>query len=379
MALRKEHLCMLKIKKAIAVITLFLLTVSLGQGNSAMGSENGDLYLNPEKQGSIKSYQTTEVFIGDLNNEAQAVASVQYPNYKGVFFSLSNGEATFEGFLVNQGDYVEEGAPIAKVSTRINDIQVEELKLNLKRLEQNYSDYCYNKEQTLFYLMEDINKADQPIDIEKKTLIYEKNLLEYEQGKMSKEKEIAELREEVKDQEESSEAEFIYASSSGIIDGFSRIWTGTNLSDGEYLATIFDTSKVLLAVKNSGKILKYNMPVSILAKNKDKTLELTGRVISFSSDILSTELISETAYIEINEDTTGFVWSNNNTVIYQPLTMKNVLLVSVNAVGVEGTKTYVTEYVDNQLYKRYFIAGRFNTRHYWVLDGLKEGMEVIID
>jgi len=370
---------MLKIKKAIAVITLFLLTVSLGQGNSAMGSENGDLYLNPEKQGSIKSYQTTEVFIGDLNNEAQAVASVQYPNYKGVFFSLSNGEATFEGFLVNQGDYVEEGAPIAKVSTRINDIQVEELKLNLKRLEQNYSDYCYNKEQTLFYLMEDINKADQPIDIEKKTLIYEKNLLEYEQGKMSKEKEIAELREEVKDQEESSEAEFIYASSSGIIDGFSRIWTGTNLSDGEYLATIFDTSKVLLAVKNSGKILKYNMPVSILAKNKDKTLELTGRVISFSSDILSTELISETAYIEINEDTTGFVWSNNNTVIYQPLTMKNVLLVSVNAVGVEGTKTYVTEYVDNQLYKRYFIAGRFNTRHYWVLDGLKEGMEVIID
>ena len=362
----------------MAVITLFFLMLSLGQGNSARGNENQDLYLNPEKESSIKSYQTTEVFVGDLDNEAQVKASVQYPNYEGVIFSLSNGVATFEGFLVSQGDYVTEGDPIAKVSIRRDEIQVEELKLNLKRLEQNYSDYCYSKEQTLFYLMEDINKAEQPIDIEKKTLIYEKNLLEYEQGKMSKEKEIADLREKVKDQEESDEDEFIYASSSGIIDGFSRIWPGTAISDGEYLATIFDTSKILLAVNNSGKILKYNMPVSIISKNKDETLELTGRVISFSSDVLSTELISETAYIEVNGDTAGFVWSNNNTVIYHPLTMKNVLLVSVNAVGVDGTKTYVTEYVDNQLYKRYFIAGRFNTKYYWVLDGLKEGMEVII-
>lgn len=367
---------MLKTKKRFFLITLVLLVVI--QGITVMGDENQDLYINPESNSNMNSYKTTEVFMGDLEREAQVKAFVTYLDYESVFFSFDYGSAIFEGFLVNQGDVVAEGDPIAKVSVGINDIEVEELSLKLMRLKESYSEYCEGKEEYLKDIKGQIKAAGDTAEKELKTLIYEKNYLEYERGKGSMDADITQLEEKIRKYEETSQIQYIYANASGIVDGFSKMLAGSSISSGDYIASIFDTSKLLLAVENSGKILKYNMPVSITAMNKDTTLELTGRVISCASDVLSPELISEIAYIEINEDTSGFQWSINNMVTYQPMTMKNVLLVSINAVEKDGAQTYVTEYIDNQLYRRYFIPGRFNTKYYWALDGLKEGMTVIV-
>lgn len=367
---------MLKTKRRILLITLILFIAI--QGITVMGDENQDLYVDTENNSNMKLYKTTEVFIGDLEREAQVKAFVTYLDYESVFFSFDYGSAIFEEYLVNQGDVVSEGDPIAKVSVHINDIEVEELSLKLMRLKESYNEYCQGKEEYLKDLKEQIEEAVDTKEKELKTLIYEKNYLEYERGKGSMEIDITQLEEKIGEYEETSQIQYIYANASGIVDEFSKIFSGNSMSNGDYIAIIFDTSKLLLAVENSGKILKYNMPVSITAMNKDTTLELTGRVISCASDVLSPELISDIAYIEINEDTTGFQWSINNMITYHPMTMKNVLLVSLNAVEKEGAQTYVTEYIDNQLYRRYFIPGRFNSKYYWALDGLKEGMTVIV-
>jgi hypothetical protein len=73
----------------------------------------------------------------------------------------------------------------------------------------------------------------------------------------------------------------------------------------------------------------------------------------------------------------GFRTKMEFTAKYQEL--KDVLLVSKEAVRKEDGKTYVYILEDGVVHKRFVTVGLSGKTHAWILDGLREGQAVILD
>lgn len=318
------------------------------------------------------AYTLTTVERGTLLTKAQAKASIYYPEWASIDFTSDYGSATFVKFVVESGAYVEKGQVIAEIRTEVDDIAMEELNLQLKRAQEDYEEFLTQMESALQAAEAAVGAALSENEKKVAELELEKQRTEYMKRKVSAETGVLALEKRKQIYEAAEETTEVVAPVSGVIGWLNRYRNGDTIWDGASLGGIYDTSKTLFTVKDMTGVFRYGMSVTLKDSQGN---EHVGEVISCSSDSISQYLLQETAYIRIENPDPMLSY----TAAYETIRMENVLLVSASAVKTDAGGTYVLTLSDGRPMKQYFVSAKIVNGTCYVLSGLTEGMQVIIN
>jgi multidrug efflux pump subunit AcrA (membrane-fusion protein) len=341
--------------------------------------------IAPEKA----NYDTEQVEKADYLTESQGDVSIEFP--KELKLSWDVEGATVKEVLVEKGQEVKAGDVLMTFQVEVDKIALEELEIQLLRKQE---DYARKKDVMEVQLREAEEEAEEIVNGHSyriAVLNVEKKRIDYEQYVYQTEKAIGELEEKVREQKELLVNTEMKAPIDGIIGSVPYSSEGEPVAVGETLITMFATDEVLLKVSRAGEKLRYNMEVVVTKGNKSNGKQYRGRVIS-APNILPGTVQQDFALIALEEEMTladygyetkgpgrgyGFRTKMEFTAKYQEL--KDVLLVSKEAIRKEDGKTYVYILEDGVVHKRFVTVGLSGKTHAWILDGLREGQAVILD
>ncbi|MBQ9120450.1 MAG: hypothetical protein IJY09_10450 [Lachnospiraceae bacterium] len=317
------------------------------------------------------AYTTATVTRGTLLTQAQAKASVYYPEHTTVKFSSDYGSATFVKFTVAGGEYVEAGQVIAEVHVEVDDIAYEELKLRLERAEEDYQEFLTQMETTL-QAAEDKVAAATGNEKRIAELELEKKQKEYEERKQSVESNVNSLIWQKEVYETAEQVTEVVAPVSGVVGWLNRYRSGDILYNGSSLGGIYDSDKMLFTITDMTGVLRYGMKVVL----KDSMGgEHKGTIVSCNSNAVSSQLRQETAYIQIEDPNPALGY----TAAYETIRMEGVLLVPDSARNKDTNGTYVYVLENGRPSKQYIVEAKTVNGQCYVLNGLTEGMQVIIN
>ncbi len=337
--------------------------------------------ITPEKV----NYDTKQTEKSDYLVESQGSVSIEFPN--ALQLSWDTAGATVKEVLVEKGQEVKAGDVLMSFSVEVDKIALEELEIQLLRKQE---DYARKKDVMEVQLKEAEEEAEEIVNGHSyriAVLNVEKKRIDYEQYVYQTEKAIAELEKKVREQKDLIANTELKAPIDGVIGSVPYNSEGNPVVVGETLITMFATDEVLLKVNRADEKLRYNMDV-IVTKNKSS---YAGHVIS-APNILPGTVNQDYALIALEEQLTladygyetrgpgrgyGFMAKMEFTAKYQEL--NDVLLVNKEAVRKEDGKNYVYILEDGAVHKRFVTVGLSGKTHTWILDGLHEGQEVILD
>lgn len=326
---------------------------------------------------SENHYQTYQVIRGEfVTKYDSASGELYFPNLYSQKTEYEKGKMIFEQFVVEQGQYVKKGDPIADVHMELDTTELNELQLRLSR----YYERLDADEKTF----ESKKKAYRARFYEKMTtaqslqlrLEYDDFLLQWENAKKNWNKTIEDTKEAIDVYVKTKAIHQIEAGQDGYVTFTSWIWEGTELKNGDVLCSIIPEGSVYLKMDNSNQLLNYGRKVTVsFGKGKEG---YEGTVVSVDPKTTSYDLGDKSAYIKVAcnlEDVYTFRTAN---VSYVAESMVDVLLVDRAAVTMENDIPYVTvREADGSLLKTGFFFGGSNQNYFWVYGGLSEGTTVV--
>ena len=326
----------------------------------------------------------TNVIRGDLLSELTVKAEFYYPIAHDVFFELGEMGAVFVEYLCSVGDFVQKGDPIASIEYNVNHVELEKMKLNQLNTVNNYKKEKSAKRQRLDEQrsrLESLSDPDQ-IAIESIHLSYLEE--EYSNYIESMEEVIADIDKSIKEYEEKMGVCYIYTPVSGVITETSELKRGSKIYNGHFCAKITSMEEEpYLVVENEHGAFRYNMKVDLTVTDKDRkgTETLKGRVVSELELTYGPAwyLAKNYAVIKLLEGDMKELYDKTVRATCYPRYMKDVLLVSKDAVSLDASEPYVMVQTDEGIYKKKFVSGGANDDYYFVFDGLEEGITVLID
>lgn len=315
------------------------------------------------------AYKTTTVEKGSIVVEAQMQAAYEYTKAVPVVFEAGCGSTTFVQYTVNPNDFVSKGDVIAIISTGVDEIVLEETKLRLKRAEES-RDITYRDMQEQYDAAVKAVKDSSGTQKQIAELRLEKLTMEQERSKRSIEEGIAAIQEQMEAYEQVVGVTQILSPAGGMVTGLT-CWPNSTIWDGTQVAVIRSVAEAMFSVKDMGGVLRYGMQVTLLDGIGN---QYVGRVVSSSPKYLSSSFNGEKAYVRPDFQD---AWAFN--VVYQNVQIDNVLIISSVAVKNDKDGTYVVELKDGKLSKRYFTVGKIVNDLCYAIDGLTEGMTVIVN
>jgi hypothetical protein len=258
------------------------------------------------------------------------------------------------------------------------------MKLNQLNTVNNYKKEKSAKRQRLDEQrsrLESLSDPDQ-IAIESIHLSYLEE--EYSNYIESMEEVIADIDKSIKEYEEKMGVCYIYTPVSGVITETSELKRGSKIYNGHFCAKITSMEEEpYLVVENEHGAFRYNMKVDLTVTDKDRkgTETLKGRVVSELELTYGPAwyLAKNYAVIELLEGDMKELYDKTVRATCYPRYMKDVLLVSKDAVSLDASEPYVMVQTDEGIYKKKFVSGGANDDYYFVFDGLEEGITVLID
>lgn len=332
---------------------------------------NQDLFVDALKEDVSKTYDTSVVKPQEFIINGQLKAELVYPESKKMFNNGNYDKMYFKSYLVNTGDMVKKGDPIAKIRVPVNESKIEEIKLSIQKEEENLK--AFNREyQTIVDKYSDSSRTSNPEkDSQLSQLLSARLQMNYQMEKQNKEAKISQLKKQYKDYlklKNNGYILYIYAACKGMIEDLGKIYGGNKVEAGEYIATIADTSKVLICSETDSDDLMYNMPVTV----KQQDLVLKGRVITCNNRLLSHSLYSNTL-MEVYGDDVSKLRNTEVIVTYRSADMKNVLVVDNDAVLKDDYGRYVNLLIKGLIKKQYVICGPTGGDKTLIMSGIKEG------
>lgn len=123
-------------------------------------------------------------------------------------------------------------------------------------------------------------------------------------------------------------------------------------------------------MRDPNSVMRYGMRVQL---NESKDISYECKVVSCGSKYLSGNFETDKTYVKpIDPRSWGF------DATYENIRIDNILLVDAGAVKNDKNGSYVVELKDGKLSKCYFTIGKTINDLCYALDGLTEGMTVII-
>jgi|GEM_PF-4174357 multidrug efflux pump subunit AcrA (membrane-fusion protein) len=333
--------------------------------------KNQDLFIDALKEEDVsKTYTTETITKQELITGSQIKGTISFSagddvtltdNYEGMYFI---------SYLVEYGQMVKKGDPIAELGVSLDKDNVEELKLSLQREEDNLAAYTGEYETLSKQYTEDQSSLSKALLSRLQTT--------YQVEKLSREANINQLKKQYQDYLDLEKNDFkihVKATCNGMILNYGKLVENDKVETGAYIESIADINKVLISVTDDLHVLKYNMPVTVTqGKNS-----LKGHVITGSSKLLSPNLLSEDTLIEVEDLDLNRMYSKEVTVEYNSVDMKNVLVVDSSNVFKDEYGSYIYLLIDGLRKKQYIICGASNKSKTWIIRGAKEGDSVIVN
>lgn len=345
---------------ALAALTLSFLAAALAEAAPITAGET--------------AYTTAEVTYGTLTARAQAKASPYNSEWEEIIFNSDYGSTTFVRYLVETGDYVEAGQPVAEIMTSVDEITVKEMELRLERAQGSYEEFLEQYEAQLEAAMNAVKESSGTAK-QIAELNQEKQIMELEKSRQTLEEGVAALEKQLEIYRTAMETTQVTAPVSGMVGWLNRYRSGDTIWDGSALGGIYSMEKVLFSVADTTGILRYGMKVE-LSDSAGNTYQ--GKIISCNNESLSKDLITAAAYIKTDEEI-PLEKMTSLTASYETIQMENVLIVDARAVKMDKNGSYVLELADGILVKRYFTVGRTVNGICYAADGLNDGMIVVIN
>lgn len=315
------------------------------------------------------AYQTDTVKKGSMEVEAQMQVSYEYTNQVPVIFESGCGSTTFVQYMVSPQDFVSRGDVIAIISTGVDEVVLEETKLRLQRAEES-RDKVYMEMQERYDAAVKAVKESSGTQKKIAELRLEQLTMEQEKNKSSIEQGISDIQEQLAAYDEVMGVTQILAPEGGMVTNLT-CWPNSTIWDGTQVAVIRSVAEPMFSVKDMSGILRYGMPVTLVDGQGN---QYEGKVVSSSSKYLSSSFNGERAFIRPNVPD---AWAFN--VIYKNVQINNILIVKSAAVKNDKNGYYVVELKDGKLSKCYFTIGKTVNDLCYAIDGLTEGMTVIVN
>lgn len=339
------------------------------------------MYLDTEllnkDSSTMSSYQIYEVTRGDFITSYDLIkGELYYPDVREVTCEYEKGTMIFEEYLVEQGQYVKVGDPIAKVHIELDTTELHELNLRLDRYQQRYeedkTEFESREKEYSKRLQEKMTEA-QSLQLQ---LEYEDYLNQWESTEEKWITTIEDTQEAIAVYEETQAMTELVSDVEGYLIQLANLYEGVEIKNDDVICSVVPNGAVYVKVENKNQLLSYGCPVTV--KFGAKQITYDGQVVSVDSKTTSYDLYDEFAYILVNCNLEAVYSFRSATISYVAQSMKDVLLVDRTVVTVEDDIPYVTVLnEDGSFLKTGFIAGGVNQNYYWVYTGLSEGMKLV--
>lgn len=277
-----------------------------------------------------------------------------------------------------KGEYVEKGDVLASVLVETSDLDLEELKLKLKRTEE-----AYEKETTAYLKKQEeatakISVYELPAKIDRIKIAQAE--IDFERAKENYEKQIESLQKQIRELERIASTREILAPESGFLLNVNNMRRGTELKNGDVICWISAADNIFLEIPDDIWRYGYGKELELTAGGWGGTDIYTVKVVSASGKVLKDNWEIQTAMVDGDYHIEDLMGKAPYVLTTERNVMRNVLLIPFNAVTKTDGRYYVTVlHDDNTLEKRQFLPGGQNADYYWVFDGLEEGTKIIIE
>lgn len=327
------------LKKAVVALTLctFVSTCAAAPATNPEGltiqkeKSSETLYTKAleEKEAAVGQKYTT-VRRGDFIMETTVPGNVIYPKQSRIRFDFPYGETYYLEAVGLEKKNKVAGDVIAHVFVVMDEIQLAVMERQLQRME--------------------------------------------ERGETGTAYEDAKTR--LEEMQEALTRTEIVMEEDGILLEQEQLRPGSKISS--YTITIADPKERLLEVSNESKAFRYGQKVKVSATVEGKSMTGTGTVITASPNTVSGDLAGTTAYIQLDEDCEYLYDGNGIAVTAESIHMKDVLLLDASAAYMENGVQKVKVKDEYGLHAVSFSFGRKSTSTYWVIDGLEEGTQILV-
>lgn len=330
-------------------------------------------------QDMIKSdtvnYNSVVVESGAYERKISAGVNEYYPHYS--ILSVEVSGARFGEFLVSKGDEVKKGDVLATFTLDVDETAIASAELELQRAREALEKTIEDAQESEMELHQALLQATDAYERELIQLQIQRSEIVLEQYVFSQERTIAELEERIEEMLLQQEGSVMISPEDGVIWEIEFKRTGEKVREGENLILMYREDKLLLSVDNTDGALRYGMDVTVEIGASKRRVQLPGRVVGCDTLIPSAER-SGTAYIEFDAPKDEKLI--RPTIQAMTVQLEDVLTVSRNATEMTSGKYYVTKLVNGVPQKRFINAVvTSGMKQIWVLQGLNEGDEIIID
>lgn len=334
------------------------------------GLKAGDKVLT--QQAVSAKGKTHTLKSGSLAYEFLGNGTLYYPSKEWVVNPAKEGVFYFKELYVEKYEQVEKGQELAKIEVISDDIEIQRIERKIQRQQERLNRLLEEKKVT--YSEDLLRSLNRLIETRQKT--------------------IEDLSEELKELTEYTGEIILTAPHAGIITDVTTIDTDEMISYNDKIVEIADQTQCYISVADENGQLSYGNETSIsLMMGKSVEKEITGTVVSVSNSVLSADMQSTQALILLSQEDVAQIakqgstvnsdgdWSRNRfEVRTQTRIINDVVLVPQNAVTVVDDETFVkVKNSDGTATYVSFIAGGLEQNHYWVADGLSEGMEICLE
>lgn len=323
------------------------------------GLEEGEAVLVTDVEEAVN---TATLEKGAYTKTLTKTGSLTYP----VTFSLKNpieyGKVFFQGYLVENFQYVEAGQPIAQVRVEGDRIELARLETELQRAKERLEDLkALVTEENAESYADRIEREQEAVDEQEEKLT--KMRADYDTVEICAEKSGVILALIRYDKEQSLNSTSVIARFANPNYGYLALENATNLSYGDEL-TITYTNASRQQVSSQATVVTMGTPgVSAKLDNGYKYLKISDEVLA---DMLEALKKTGGGYNMSKIKGTGEI-----------LSMKNVVLVPKEATTAKDGVTYVNVLQeDGNVIPVSFLAGGSDNKYYWVIEGLTEGMTI---
>lgn len=321
------------------------------------------------------NYKTATVHYGDLVKPATNPASEYYPVETVVYHD--GIQSAFVESLARMGDIVEKGDPLMRVSVVYDQVALTQQQLNYTRSMESFEEGKRTRQERIAQLEKQVAAAQDDYTRQCAQIELEKANVQYAQYCYQQERSLSIQLENLEEFKAQIAQDVIYAPASGEVTAWHYMYAGETIYNGTYICTIRDINTKLVGVKDSQ--LRYGMEVMVETGSNNNRVEFPGKVVA-TSDFLpeygKTIALVEYDASQMPQDA---IWRNVK-VHSETLNVQNVLLINRKAATLTGGK-YVVQILseDGVLQRRNIIPSIYVGNDMWVLQGVEEGDELIID
>lgn len=324
------------------------------------------------------SYSTYTVTYGTFSTEMTALrANPRMLETTCVKAQYQEGTMRLTELLVEKYQYIKAGTPVARVTMEIDEVDLQELERKLLRLQQRYIEAqeefleSQEKREALFARW----PPQRTIDITR----YNQAQLDFEQTAAGYERQIADLQERIEELRGLAGQTEIVAEEDGYILDVSILQRGQKLDNGAVILQLAPADKICLEFSDQLEHYGYGNQVTLMAGERKVARSYDAMVSSAVGKALSSQWDVSVSRLTGDYDIAELFGNGPFNVVGQTSVMENVLLVPAEAVTVEKQKYYVTVLGEGgSMTKTQFIPGGGNGEYYWVFDGLKEGVRIVM-